>query len=151
MNYVVHLWDQDCFTPLSFSFNFNTIHCLTSSHFYTLLHTITKQTLTEAPMMMKMWASDWWNSSSSCSSFLSSPNTSERERGMFAIFSKKQTKNKVFLNTDTEMQDFCPPPGIDKGVRGGLAVITWYRYAGVQTVLFQCPWWTYCCSYKTGE
>lgn len=51
--------------------------------------------LTDAPMMMKTWASDWWNSSSSCSSFLSSPNTSERERGiLFVIFPKKQTKRK---------------------------------------------------------
>lgn len=61
-------------------------------------HTITDTiltALTDAPMMMKMWTSDWWNSSSSCSSFLSSPNTSERERGMLLIFSEMQTKNPV--------------------------------------------------------
>lgn len=41
--------------------------------------------LTDAPRMKKMWTSDWWNSSSSYSSFLSSPNTSERERGMVVL------------------------------------------------------------------
>lgn len=47
--------------------------------------------LTEAPMMMKICTSDWWNSTSSCSSFLSCPNTSERERGRVLILSAKRS------------------------------------------------------------
>lgn len=65
--------------------------------------------------MMKTWASDWWNSLSSWSSFLSSPNTSERDRGMLAIFSKKSEqenplKNDLALrshNSKTNSQDKC--------------------------------------------
>ena len=53
--------------------------------------------LTDAPMMMKTWASDCLNSTSSYSSFLSSPNTSERERGML-IFSAGNTTKVSYEN-----------------------------------------------------
>lgn len=49
--------------------------------------------------MMKIWTSDWWNSLSSCSSFLSSPNTSERDRGRVLIFSAKGINRLVITKT----------------------------------------------------
>lgn len=81
-----------------FHCSFTTTHWLFTTHFklYWNYHRVDFYTLTDAPMMMKMWTSDCLNSSSSCSSFLSSPNTSERDRGMLLI-SEEADKHKVKL------------------------------------------------------